>query len=180
MHNVLAMQGVVGYLADDITRGIIVVHAGLLGAQTVFVVLKGDLIIALLAQFPLMHAAQPATVDPRIVPGAVVGGIANGVIGNGLAVERSQLVLPVGVAIGKEIRLYSRTNGASSKCLRDFALNIAAQIIGIQPSSARSIGSGVMRGVHSGQLAQQIIRIRDGFIAIADADDVAAVVISIS
>ena len=62
-----------------------------------------------------MHAAQPATVDPRIVPGAVVGGIANGVIGNGLAVERSQFVLPVGVAVGKEIGLYSRAHGAGGE-----------------------------------------------------------------
>ena len=115
MHNVLAMQGVVGYLADDITRGIIVVHAGLLGAQTVFVVLKGDLIIVLLAQFPLMHAAQPATVDPRIVPGAVVGGIANGVIGNGLTIERSQLVLPVGIIVGEDVGLNGSTNSAGSE-----------------------------------------------------------------
>ena len=53
VYNILAMQGLVGHLVTNVTRGIIVVHAGLLGAQTVFVVLKGDLIIALLAQFPL-------------------------------------------------------------------------------------------------------------------------------
>ena len=119
MHNVLAMQGVAGRLVANVARGVIIVHAGLLGAQSVFAVIVGDLIVAGFTKVPLMHAAQPATVDPRIVPGAVVGGIANGVIGNGLAVERSQLVLPVGVAIGKEIRLYSRTHGAgASSCCR--------------------------------------------------------------
>ena len=49
VRDVLVLQGVVGYLADDITRGVIIIHAGLLGAQTVFVVFKGDLIMALLA-----------------------------------------------------------------------------------------------------------------------------------
>lgn len=48
VHNVLAMQGVVGRLVANVARGVIVVHAGLLGTQTVFVVLKGDLIVALL------------------------------------------------------------------------------------------------------------------------------------
>lgn len=178
MHNVLAMQGVAGRLVANVARSVIVVHAGLLGAQAVFVVIVGDLIVAGFTKVPLMRSAHLAAI-PGVVPGAVVQRVADRVIGNGLVVECSHFFFPVGVAIGKEIRLYSRTNGASSKCIRDFALNIAAQIIGIQPSSARSIGSGVMRVVHSGQLAQQIVLVGDGLGAVADAGDVARIVIGI-
>lgn len=98
MHNVLAMQGVAGRLVANVARGVIIVHAGLLGAQSVFVVIVGDLIVAGFTKVPLMRSAHLAAI-PGVVPGAVVGGIADLVIGNGLAIERSQLVLPVGVAV---------------------------------------------------------------------------------
>ena len=99
VHNVLSMQSVIGRLVTNAAGGVIVVHAGLLGAQTVLIVLEGDLIIALLAVLALVHTAHLTAADPGVVPGAVVGGIADLVIGNGLAIERSQLVLPVGVAV---------------------------------------------------------------------------------
>ena len=179
MHNVFPMQGVVGGRVADVTRSVIVVHAGLLGAQTVFVVFKGDLIVALSTEGTLVDATRLTTGSPGIVPGAVILGIANCIIGNGRTVERSQLVLPVGVTLGKGVSLHSSTNSASSKGIRSLTLDVTTLIIGIRPGGTRSICSGVIRVVHTDQLAQQIVLVRNGLAAVADTGDVTGIVIRI-
>ena len=179
MQVVTAMQGVVGCLVTDITSGVIVVHAGLLGTKIVLVVLEGDLVVAGFAEFTLVHGAHLAAADPGVVPGTVVGGIANGVIGNGLAIERRQLILPVGIAVGKGVGLDNRANGACGEGIRRLALNVATLIVGILPGGTSGAGRGIIRVVHTGQLAQQIVLIGDGLGAIADAGDIASIVVGI-
>ena len=48
----------------------------------------------------LAHGRQLAAVLPGIGPCAVGQGIAYGVVGNGLPIERRQQVRPIGVAVG--------------------------------------------------------------------------------
>ena len=48
----------------------------------------------------LAHGRQLAAVLPGIRPRSVVQGIAYGVVGDGLPVERRQQVRPIGVAVG--------------------------------------------------------------------------------
>ena len=57
--------------------------------------------------------------------------------------------------------------------------DVAAQIIGMQPSRAIAACRGVIGIVGSDQLAQQIVGIADRLNAIADAGDVARIVIGI-
>ena len=178
MHNVLAMQGVAGRLVANVARSVIVVHAGLLGAQSVFVVIVGDLIVAGFTKVPLMRSAHLAAI-PGVVPGAVVDRIANRVIGNGRAVKRSQLILPVGIAVGEYVGLDGSTNSAGSEGIRSFALNVAALVVGVLPGSAGDASGGIIRVIYAGQLAQQIVLVGDGHGAVADAGDVARIVIGI-
>ena len=178
MHNVLAMQGVAGRLVANVARSVIVVHAGLLGAQSVFVVIVGDLIVAGFTKVPLMRSAHLAAI-PGVVPGAVVDRIANRVIGNGRAVKRSQLILPVGIAVGEYVGLDGSTNSAGSEGIRSLALDVAAQVIGIFPGCTGGSGSGIIRIIGTDQLAQQIVLVGDSLAAVTDAGDVARIVVGI-
>ena len=67
MHDVLAVQGVLRRLVANIARGGVVVHAGLLGAQTIGVVVVGVLVIPDSAELALMNAAQLAAVVPHFL-----------------------------------------------------------------------------------------------------------------
>jgi len=67
---------------------------GLGNALAVGIVAVGD------AAAGLAHGRQLAAVLPGIRPRSVVQGIAYGVVGDGLPVERRQQVRPIGVAVG--------------------------------------------------------------------------------
>ena len=87
--------------AHQLTAGVVVavgsaVH-GLAGSQAVCIVGKAQ------AAGPIGGGGQISTVDPGKVPaGAVVvaGGVANGIIGDCLAVKGGKQVLPVGITVG--------------------------------------------------------------------------------
>ena len=63
-------------------------------ALAVGIVAVGD------AAAALAHGSQLASMLPGIRPRSVVQGVAYGVVGNGLPIERRQQVRPIGVAVG--------------------------------------------------------------------------------
>ena len=108
--DVLPVQGVFRGLEADIPGSLVVVHAGLLRAQAVLVVPEGNLVVAGCVEAAFVHAAHLASLRLGVIPGTVIKRIANSVIGDGSAVERRQLVLPVRVPVGIAVRLYRRAD----------------------------------------------------------------------
>lgn len=164
MHNVLAVQGILGRAGGD---------SCFLHPQAILVVGEADRFAA------LAHALQLTSLGPGISPGTVTYRIANGIVGDGCTIVRRQLVLPVRIAIAVAVGFHRRAN--SARCIRisGLAQDVAAQIIGIHPSRAIAACRGVIGIVGSDQLAQQIVGIADRLDAIADAGDVARIVIGI-
>lgn len=164
MHNVLAVQGILGRAGGG---------SCFLHPQAILVVGEADRFAA------LAHALQLTSLGPGISPGTVTYRIANGIVGDGCTIVRSQLVLPVGVTIGEAVRPDRSTDRTDGVGIGSLAQNVAAQIIGIHPSRAIAACRGVIGIVGSDQLAQQIVGIADRLDAIADAGDVARIVIGV-
>ena len=164
MHNVLAVQGILGRAGGG---------SCFLHPQAILVVGEADRFAA------LAHALQLAPLSPGIGPSAITQRIANGVVGDCRTIDGRQLVLPVRIAIAVAVGFHRRAN--SARCIRisGLAQDVAAQIIGIHPSRAIAACRGVIGIVGSDQLAQQIVGIADRLDAIADAGDVARIVIGI-
>ena len=74
-------------------------------------------------------------------------------------------------------RSAQRAGGISIRLL---AQNVAAQIIGIHPSGAAAACRGVMRVISADQLSQLVINIGDLLHAIADGDDIFAVIVDVA
>ena len=85
VHNVLAVQAVLGNARGARRR--------LLQAHAVLIIIEINRVAV------LNHVLQLAALAPSVCPSVVLQRIADRVIGNGLAIERSQLVLPVGIAV---------------------------------------------------------------------------------
>ena len=133
-----------------------------LNTQTVVVVLEGQgLIFA-------GHLLQLATNRPFVRPASIVQRIADCVVGNGSAVVRRQLILPVGIAIDIRNSLNRRTQRASGIRVLHLAGNVSAAIVIVNP---RCI---LMRIIHANQLPKRIVRIGGGQITSLFGDDVAA------
>ncbi len=128
----------------------------------------------------LAHALQLTSLGPGIGPSAITQRVTNSVIGNGGTVERRQLVLPVRIAIGVAVGFHRRANGARCIRISGLAQDVAAQIVGIHPSGAAAACRGVMRVVSADQLSQLVINIGDLLHAIADSDDISAVVVDVA
>lgn len=143
----------------------------LLHPQAILIVGEADRFAA------LAHALQLAPLGPGIGPSAITQRIANGVVGDCRTIDGRQLVLPVRIAIAVAVGFHRRAN--SARCIRisGLAQDVAAQIIGIHPSRAIAACRGVIGIVGSDQLAQQIVGIADRLDTIADAGDVARIVI---
>ena len=120
MDNVLAMQGVVGHRAAH----------RLSDAQPIRVVEEGG------GGAGLGHLLELAAFLPSVRPGAVIGGIANGVVGNSGAVVSGHLVLPVGIAIGVGDRLENRAQVAGGVGIPLLGQDIAAPVIVVYPGGA--------------------------------------------
>ena len=74
-------------------------------------------------------------------------------------------------------RSAQRAGGISIRLL---AQNVAAQIVGIHPSGAAAACRGVMRVISADQLSQLVINIGDLLHAIADGDDISAVIVDVA
>lgn len=98
--NQLPVQHVVGRSGHAILRN----H--LLGTQPVVVVLE------LHGHSGPAHLAELPASAPGVAPGAVAQRVTNGIVSNGLAVVRRQLVLPVAVTVGVRNRLQRRAQRA--------------------------------------------------------------------
>lgn len=164
MHNVLAVQGILGRAGGG---------SCFLHPQAILVVGEADRFAA------LAHALQLTSLGPGISPGTVTYRIANGIVGDGCTIVRRQLVLPLRIAIAVAVGFHRRAN--SARCIRisGLAQDVAAQIIGIHPSRAIAACRGVIGIIRADQLAQQIVGIADRLDAIADAGDVARIVIGV-
>lgn len=164
MHNVLAVQGILGRAGGG---------SCFLHPQAILVVGEADRFAA------LAHALQLTSLGPGISPGTVTYRIANGIVGDGCTIVRRQLVLPVGIAVGEAVRPDRRTDRTGGVGIGGLTQDVAAQIIGIQPSRAIATLCGVIGIIRADQLAQQIVGIADRLDAIADAGDVARIVIGV-
>lgn len=164
MHNVLAVQGILGRAGGG---------SCFLHPQAILIVGEADRFAA------LAHALQLAPLGPGIGPSAITQRIANGVVGDCRTIDGRQLVLPVRIAIAVAVGFHRRAN--SARCIRisGLAQDVAAQIVGIQPSRAIATLCGVIGLIRADQLAQQIVGIADRLDAIADAGDVARIVIGV-
>ena len=139
----------------------------LLNAHTVVVVLEGERLSF------AGHLLELSANCPLIRPTAIVQRIADCIIGNGSAVVRGQLVLPVAVVIGVRNRLNRSSQRASGVSILRLAENIPAAIVVIDP---RRI---FMRIVDTNQLSQCIIGISCGQVATLLGDDVAAGIVGV-
>ncbi len=130
MHDIFAMQGVVGRHA---------IHC-LLYTQAILVVLKLNVLLT------IMHTGKLAALLPGICPGTVVLGVANRIVDDSLVTHLRQLILPIGVSIrecGGFIRL-------SLYVLR-LAQDIAALVVGVLP------GRAFLLIIHPNELPQRVV-----------------------
>ena len=89
----------------------------------------------------LNHVLQLAALAPSVRPSVVLQRIANRVIGDALAIECGQLILPVGVAVSVGIRVHRSAQRAGGISIRLLTQNVAAQIVGIHPKEFQKIFS---------------------------------------
>lgn len=164
MHNVLTVKRVLGRTGGG---------SHFLHPQAILIVDEVDRFAA------LTHALQLTPLSPGIGPSAITQRIANGVVGDCRTIVRRQLVLPVGVTVGEAVRFERSTDRTGGVGIGSLAQDVAAQIIGIQPSRAIAACRGVIGIVGTDQLAQQIVGIADRLDAVADAGDVARIVIGV-
>ena len=141
MDNVLAVQGVVRHRAA---------HC-LSDPQPIRVVEESG------GSVGLGHLLELAALLPSVRPGAVIGGIANDVVGNGSAVIGGHLVLPVGIAIGISNGLEHGAQGAGGVGIALLVQEVAAPVVFVGPGGAGGAGGGVVLVVHAGQLAQGVV-----------------------
>jgi len=148
---------------------------GFPGPQAVLIVLEGDRLRAV----DPGHLLQLPPVLPGIGPGAVVQRVAHGVVGDGRAVKRRQLILPSCVAVGVRVAFRGRAHRAGGIRISRLGQDVAAQVVGIHPGGAPRARGHVRLVVHADQLPDSVVHIAGGLGAVADAYDVAVVVVGI-
>ena len=149
---------------------------GFLGPQAVLIVLEGD---GLRAVDP-GHLLQLPSVLPGIGPGAVVQRVAHGVVGDGHAVKRRQLILPSRVAVGVRVAFRGRSHRAGGIRIGRLGQDIAAQIVGIHPGGAGRARGRVRLVVHADQLPDGIVHVNIDDRSFLDCGDPTGVIILIS
>ena len=139
----------------------------LLDSHTIVVILKRQCLTV------VAHTLQLAACLPLIPPGTVVQRIADCVISNGSVVVRSQLVLPVRIAMSLRNRLNRSSQRAGGVDILHLADDVAATIVVIDP---RRI---LMRIIHSDQLSQRIVDVGGGQISALFRCNIAQIIIRI-
>ena len=160
VHQLLAVQDVVRS-SDDVAF-----CDDLLRPQAVVVVLE------LHGHAGLAHLLQLSARLPGIGPGAIVRQVADGVIGersgsdNRIAILyvcsgriRSELVLPLGIAVGIQRFFKNITHRAGRVGISRLALDIAATVVNVLPGRAVIARSLIVHIIHSGQLPYGVILI---------------------
>ena len=139
----------------------------LLDTHAVVVVLEGQC---------LSFSAHPLQLSaglPLICPHTIIQRIANGIVGDGLAIVAGQLVLPITVTIrirDSLLRTAQRTGGVGILHLTG---DVAATVVVVHP------GRIFMRIIHPNQLAQRIIGVGRSQTATLLRDDVAAAIVGV-
>ena len=108
---------------------------------------------------------------PRVCPCSIVQRITNRVVGDRLTVVRRQFILPVAVAIDVGDRLNRRSDCARGVGILDLTQNVSAAVVVVHPCCI------LMWIVHTNQLAQRVVLIRRGQVAVLLAGDVPAVIV---
>ena len=152
--DVLAMQNILG----DIGAG-----GGLLCPEAVFVVLEADGFAS------FAHLGQLSSMLTGVAPGAVVGWVADVVIGDANAVERCEHIPPVITAIGYAVNSCRAIGVGVVLCRRQPAdaaggvgvgflrQYVSAQIAGEHPHRADHVCRRIRLVVHSRQAADLVI-----------------------
>ena len=147
--------------------GVPVMLQYLLDSHTVMIVLE--------VQRPVFsnHLLQLAACRPGERPCTVVQRSANGVVGTGSAVVRSQLVLPIRIAVGIRNSFQHRADRTSSESILHLGGDVSATVVVVHP------GRILMRIVHTDQLAQGVVDIGRGQRAALLGNDVASAVVGV-
>ena len=127
----------------------------------------------------LAHALQLPALCPDVRPRAVARRVANRIIGDGRAVVRSQLVLPVSIAIGVRDRLHRRAHGSCRIGIRLLTGHVAAQVIAVHPSRACAACRGIIWVVRPDQLPQQVIPVAHRLAPVVHTGHVPCVVVGV-
>ena len=127
-----------------------------------------------------LQSGQPAARFPVVRPRAVIQRVANGVVGNGLAIVRRQLVLPVAVRIAVRNRLQRGSQRARGIRVPHLAGDVPAQVVVVHPRGARASARRIVRVVHARELTKAVVCVgrRNSFARFAQ--DVAHIVIRIA
>ena len=112
----------------------------LLDTHTVVVVLEGE-------RLPFAgHLLELSADCPFIRPTAIVQRVADCIVGNGGAVVRRQLILPIRIAVSIRNRLNSRADSAGGIGVAYLAGDVSAVIVVVNPSGI------LMRIIYSNRL----------------------------
>ncbi len=118
---------------------------------------------------------------PGVFPCAIILGVADLVVGNGIPVKRRQLILPPRIAVGICVALSwcQPADGACCVHIRLLCQDIPAQIIGENPGRAGAVRRGVGLVINPRQLADGVILVLRGQAAGVDLLDVPVVVVGV-
>ena len=139
----------------------------LLNAHTVVIVLEGERLSV------AGHLLELSADCPLIRPTAIVQRIANCAVGDGSAVVRRQLILPIAVTVSIRNRLNSRAQRTDGIGVAYLVGDVSATIIIVNP---RRI---LMRIVDTNQLSQCIVGVDSSQVATLFGDNVAAGIVGI-
>ena len=168
MHNILAMQD-----AFSCSNVVVRIRNGLFCPQAIFVVFKSN------RHSRLAHLFELPAVLPGVCPGAVAGRIPDAVILDRDPVIRRQLVFPQGVPEDIGMALNRRTNCSSRICISSLRQDIPAQVIGEHPGRSAGTRRGIRSIVHTDQLPDRVVYVPGSLRPVADAGDIAIVIVGI-
>lgn len=139
----------------------------LLDAHTIVVVLEGERLSV------SGHLLQLSANRPFVSPATIIQRIADCIIRNRGTIVRSQLILPIRIAVSIRNGFQRRADRAGGIRILHLAQDIPAAIIVVNP---RRI---LMRIIHTDELSQRIISVGSSQITSLFRDDVASIVVGI-
>lgn len=98
-----------------------------------------------------------------VCPCAIVQRIANGVVGDGVAIKLRQLVLPVGIVVLIQLCNDVKIRFAGRVGIGGLAQDIATPVVGVDPSGTSSTDSCIVGIVDPNELSMCVILVGSGY-----------------